>query len=56
MLILLKLPDEMRSHFFRFAIKQNQKIENYSALSKIASFWRKTHLSEKDLQKVTEVE
>ena len=40
-LILLKLPDAMRINFFRFALKQNKAIENYSALAKIISFWRK---------------
>ena len=40
-LILLKLPDAMRTNFFRFALKQNIAIENYSSLSKIVSFWKK---------------
>ena len=56
-LILLKLPNEMRSNFFRFAVKKNLKIENYSALSKIISFWSKMPPSEdKDKAKIAEMQ
>ena len=64
-LIVLKLPDAMRTNFFRFALKKNRAIENYSALSKIISFWRKyssesqsaaAALNEKDRQKLEQTE
>lgn len=62
-LILLKLPDAMRLNFFRFALKQNQAIENYSALAKIIVFWKKysvespgAALSDKDKLKIQETE
>lgn len=38
-LILLKLPDNMRPAFFKFAIKQNIKVRNFAAAFKIVQFW-----------------
>ncbi len=38
-LILLKLPENMRPAFFKFAIKQNIKVRNFAAALKIVQFW-----------------
>ena len=53
-LILLKLPDAMRTNFFRFALKKNKNCENYSALSKICSYWQKYSESMEGMQFLTD--
>jgi hypothetical protein len=42
LLIVLKLPNNMKWAFFKFAIKKNLKIKNYASVNKIVQFQRKT--------------